>query len=284
LLNEFLLLGKPAKISLEPIQLDEFLCELQLLLEAEGADKGVQFTFTTPQVAPINGDIGQLTQIVMNLVRNAVEAVAEGGHVQISLSEWNQWVVLGILDNGSGVPSDVMERLFEPFYTTKSIGTGLGLPVSQAIAHNHGGHIEVENINGGAEFRLYLPKTQDAHDGVVDVVVFAADSIFVNTCERSLRAVGLRVVGCTAHDETVEAVKNRHPKVLLLGPHAGSTAADLCSGTNGVNVLYTGNPPTGDRGQGCTVNVSTVDFAKIVADVLALVNANTMDKDDKQVI
>ena len=104
------------------------------------------------------GTASKLRQVLLNLIKNAVEAAAPGGSVDIHVSENDQRSQVTVRDSGHGLDSEARERLFEPFFTNKPRGTGLGLAVSQAIARAHGGEIVAEPPGqGGACFVLRLP-------------------------------------------------------------------------------------------------------------------------------
>src|SRR5438270_8598666 len=159
---EFLKYARPLEIPEERVELEEVLeravAEVaqmmpQVMIEYKG-DFGA-----------VAGDEGLLRQALLNLARNGAEACAEtegGGHVTL----WGE-VVEGeeagcqrivVADNGPGIAPAAMPKLFRPFFTTKSNGTGLGLAVVQKIIVQHGGHIEVRNCTkGGAEFIITLP-------------------------------------------------------------------------------------------------------------------------------
>ncbi|MBN2321725.1 MAG: ATP-binding protein [Acidobacteria bacterium] len=106
-------------------------------------------------------DGNQLQQVILNIVNNARDAIAgKPGEINIATSRRGKSIVVSIQDNGSGMPPDVLEKLFVPFFTTKDVGkgTGLGLSVSYGIVRSLGGEIEVESIAGeGSTFRLVLP-------------------------------------------------------------------------------------------------------------------------------
>lgn len=107
---------------------------------------------------PIVAD--QISQVLLNLVINAVEALPAGGEVWLKteMSDGGDHVLLSVRDNGPGLSSEQMDRLFEPFYTTKSEGTGLGLAISYGIVERHGGKIEVASRPGrGTRFVVRLP-------------------------------------------------------------------------------------------------------------------------------
>lgn len=100
---------------------------------------------------------GDVAQAVMNLLVNAVDAVPSHGHVQVRTFSQPGHVVIEVSDDGPGVPPEVAKRIFEPFYTTKAHGTGLGLPLCHSVAADHGGRIELDtNRSGGATFRLLV--------------------------------------------------------------------------------------------------------------------------------
>ncbi|MBV8257272.1 MAG: hypothetical protein JO073_05580 [Actinobacteria bacterium] len=111
------------------------------------------------------GSSNQVKQIVVNLVRNAQQAMPDGGVVRIEVEPDPEGVAVSVSDTGPGIPPDVLPRIFEPFFTTKrqNGGTGLGLAVSHGLAAMHGGDIVVESMPGqGTTFRLVLPVEQSA--------------------------------------------------------------------------------------------------------------------------
>lgn len=113
-----------------------------------------------PNVPPLNAIKNQLKQVFLNLVVNATEAMPHGGELTIStsLSADGKWVSFAFQDQGSGLSQQAMAHLFEPFYTTKNNGTGLGLSVSYGIIEQHGGTITVESTEGtGSCFTVKLP-------------------------------------------------------------------------------------------------------------------------------
>jgi len=123
-----------------------------------GAAIGTELT--TP--LPVRGNAGQLHQVIVNLVENAIDAVAArpGGHLSVSGTVEAGEVVLVIDDNGPGIPDTIMTKVFDPFFTTKPVGkgTGLGLWISYGIIRDHGGALEAANRpGGGARFTIRLP-------------------------------------------------------------------------------------------------------------------------------
>jgi signal transduction histidine kinase len=107
---------------------------------------------------PVRASRDQLTQVFLNLIINASEAMPDGGELHISARVFDRRLELAFADSGQGIPPSQMAKLFEPFHTTKEQGTGLGLAVSYSIVQQHGGTITAENApDGGAIFVVALP-------------------------------------------------------------------------------------------------------------------------------
>lgn len=125
-----------------------------------------------PDLWPVEADEGQVEQVVHNIVLNAKQAMPRGGQVDVTChnvrfrlpheapGEERQFVRISIQDHGPGIAAEHVERIFDPYFTTKSSGTGLGLAVSHTVIQNHGGFIKVESEPGlGATFHIYLPRS-----------------------------------------------------------------------------------------------------------------------------
>ena len=103
---------------------------------------------------------GLLTQAIMNLVSNAIDAIAAHGVIKIASGADGEWYRIAVTDSGTGIPDDVLEKILDPFFTTKPVGqgTGLGLSITYSIIRKHGGRIEFRRAaGGGTEASLYLP-------------------------------------------------------------------------------------------------------------------------------
>lgn len=108
----------------------------------------------------LHGNAGHLSQVFLNLLLNAVQSIGQRGEIMISSGVSEGRIVIRISDTGCGIPPDVLPRIFDPFYTTRSVGsgTGLGLTVSRDIITAHGGSMEVSSeLNRGTTFAIYLP-------------------------------------------------------------------------------------------------------------------------------
>ncbi|MBI4777355.1 hypothetical protein HY792_00295 [Candidatus Desantisbacteria bacterium] len=97
-------------------------------------------------IPSINGDEGQLKQIIMNLVINALESMPHGGNLSVSIQVDDKWLMVSFKDTGCGIPEEKIQNIFKPFFTTKASGTGLGLAISARIMKSHYGEIKVESV------------------------------------------------------------------------------------------------------------------------------------------
>ncbi|MDO6585239.1 cache domain-containing protein [Salipiger sp. 1_MG-2023] len=129
----------------------------------------ITLTTDIAEVPPVRIDPGELQQVVVNLIVNAVQAMGEQGQLHLALApeprDGRAGVALRVRDSGPGVPEDKLSAVFAPFFTTKQVeGTGLGLSISQSLVQRAGGLISVRNV-GGAEFTVWLPAADpDAMD------------------------------------------------------------------------------------------------------------------------
>jgi len=167
LVGELLTLAEQRPLEPQPCNLHHVLEEALRL--AEGGQRPGRFQILRqydPEVPAAAGDFDRLLQVFLNLVRNAMEAMPEGGELTVRTRfervapqcGGRPAVRVDVQDRGPGLPEEVRSRLFTPFYTTKDGGTGLGLAVSLRIVAEHGGAIEAENRpGGGAAFRVILP-------------------------------------------------------------------------------------------------------------------------------
>jgi PAS domain S-box-containing protein len=113
------------------------------------------------RLAPAPLDAGQIKQALLNLIKNAMQAMTPGGTLTVETGQNTEEVWVSVADTGGGIPPDQVNLIFEPFYTTKKKGTGLGLMIVQRIVRQHGGHIELESRVGlGTTFRIWLPRRE----------------------------------------------------------------------------------------------------------------------------
>lgn len=157
---QFLSLAGPSSVNFQPVQLDELIAHVCRLFEPEAATRGIALSAKLEEpLAPVRADPAQLTQALVNLVINALQAVERGGRVEIrAAGEPAGGVSVEVRDSGPGIDPKQATAIFEPFFTTKEEGTGLGLWIVHQIATAHGGSVNVANApEGGAVFTLQLP-------------------------------------------------------------------------------------------------------------------------------
>ncbi|MFZ5443484.1 MAG: ATP-binding protein [Myxococcota bacterium] len=137
----------------------ELAAVVQPVMALYAAHDGIRFEVALEPGAQVSIDRDQLTQVLVNLVKNAEEAMAgRTGAIHVRVKNGPE-VSLEVEDEGPGIPPELRARLFEPYVTTKAHGTGLGLPIAQRIVHEHGGRLEVTHgAAGGALFRVCLPR------------------------------------------------------------------------------------------------------------------------------
>lgn len=152
----FVRLPKPKLEREDPAQMVLSVTEFA---RAELRQAGIELTVDVAQDLPeIDADENQLRQALLNLIRNAKEAMPEGGRLRVELARREKEVVLRVSDTGAGIPADAQARIFEPFFSTKTKGTGLGLALVRQIVDEHGGQIDVASVPGaGTTFVLSFP-------------------------------------------------------------------------------------------------------------------------------
>jgi signal transduction histidine kinase len=128
-------------------------------LERFPAPEGVTVKLKIPESLPrVVADPRQMTQVLGNLILNACQAMPEGGALTVTAARKGKYVTIAVKDTGGGIPPENMNKLFEPLFTTKAKGIGLGLPVSQKLIEANDGRIEVQSTPGiGSTFTVYLP-------------------------------------------------------------------------------------------------------------------------------
>ncbi|MFY0335972.1 PAS domain-containing protein [Bacillus sp. YIM B13601] len=161
ILSELLMLAKPQQNAVkERVNLKKIISEVTALLETQANLKGIFIkTDYEHDSMYINGDQNQLKQVFINLIKNAVESMPDGGTVHILMTEDEYSVNVTVKDEGDGIPENVLKRIGEPFLTTKEKGTGLGLMVTFNLIKNHQGAIQVDSKpDRGTAFHITFPK------------------------------------------------------------------------------------------------------------------------------
>jgi PAS domain S-box-containing protein len=152
IISEFLSLAKNRPIQLEKINLNQVIQAIIPLIEANARIFNQNVKVTTKRIPKLRLDEKEIRQLILNLIRNAMEAMDPGGHLTIETYCEGDKVVLSVGDDGPGISPAILEKLGTPFITTKPSGTGLGLPVCYSIALRHGAIIEVNTGKSGTTF------------------------------------------------------------------------------------------------------------------------------------
>jgi len=159
IVTQFLHAIRPTAPQLKPGSLNEVVEKTLELLRPELENRGLHVkTKLQPRLPFAPLDLTQMQQVLVNLVKNAMQAMTKGGTLTLQTSEGSDGVWLSVADTGGGIPQEQINRIFEPFFTTKKKGSGLGLMIVQRIIRAHGGRIELESlVDRGSTFRIWLP-------------------------------------------------------------------------------------------------------------------------------
>ncbi|GEK32164.1 hypothetical protein KZO01_24730 [Kurthia zopfii] len=168
IINEFLILSKPHARETKQFEINELLHKTALLYEPNMKTSQIQFDVDLEQKDLIvNGDANQLKQVFINILKNALEASHSNDSISMKTSMENDEVVISIQDTGAGMSKEVVNQIFQPFYTTKEHGTGLGMMITQKIVQEHEGTINIESDLGyGTKISIKLPILHSAYAGV----------------------------------------------------------------------------------------------------------------------
>jgi signal transduction histidine kinase len=158
LVDQFLDFARPRPPRFERQRLEEVLEETLLLIGPEAASKGIVLERVWQVTPAVWADGDQLKQVFLNLMLNALQAMENGGRLRAGTMCRAGGVVVEIRDTGPGVAPEILDRLFEPFVTTRAGGTGLGLPISLRIVQGHSGELHIESKPGaGTTATVWLP-------------------------------------------------------------------------------------------------------------------------------
>ncbi|MEZ4400981.1 MAG: HAMP domain-containing sensor histidine kinase [Kofleriaceae bacterium] len=160
--RDFLDFARRAAPELGPVDLAQLAAEVVDLVGPEAEAVGLELELAAPAPVTVAADAGQLRRVLLNLVHNAVAAAAEVGErgraVRVTVSAERGHGVLEVWNRGPAIPDEVRARLFEPFFTTREKGTGLGLAFVAEIVRAHHGVVEVDSARGETRFRVILPE------------------------------------------------------------------------------------------------------------------------------
>jgi signal transduction histidine kinase len=160
IIEQFLTLSRPFQLNFKISSLQELLQNLITLFQEEASSQGIRLQpEINSDLPPINIDPERLTQAFINIMKNGMQAMDQGGILRIEMHSFKEHVEVAISDSGSGIPPDQMEKIFNYYYTTKEKGSGLGLPIAHRIIEAHGGQLKMESrVNSGTKVTISLPK------------------------------------------------------------------------------------------------------------------------------
>jgi signal transduction histidine kinase len=162
IITEFLSLAKGKPVDRRMCCLNEIVQHLAPLIQADVSMQGHVLQLELAEVPPVLLEEKDIRQLLLNLVRNGLEAMPQEGQLTIRTRSLPGEVRLEVSDQGSGIPLEHLDKIYLPFYTTKDSGTGLGLPVCYRIADQHGASIEIDTGEQGTTFSVVFPlKNED---------------------------------------------------------------------------------------------------------------------------
>lgn len=161
LLNDFLAFARPPELHVQEHDVAEIIRHVADLERIAAEKRGAVLALVAaPEHLHARVDAAKIHQVVLNLVRNAVEAVTAGGHVTLELSATHDTFTVRVQDDGPGIPPEVRTRIFEPFFSTKEGGTGLGMSIVHSLVSLHGGEIDLDSSAAGTRFDVTIPRRQ----------------------------------------------------------------------------------------------------------------------------
>lgn len=163
----FLDFARPPKLEHQPVSISELIHKATGLVSRSAKQRGITVHVEMEEgIGPLLGDRNQLQQVLLNLLINAIEAQPSGGRITLEVKKVLDEVTEGqgekmlqvrVIDEGIGISEQIAERIFEPFFSTKEAGTGIGLAISRRIIESHGGELEYESLPRGCSFRIRMP-------------------------------------------------------------------------------------------------------------------------------
>jgi two-component system, NtrC family, sensor histidine kinase HydH len=160
--TNFLNFARPAPAGKNRYDLNRLLEELVEFTAAECQRNRVEVSLRFAELPLMPMDSDQLRQVFLNLILNAVQAMPDGGSLELATQRQEAALLVAVSDSGPGISPAILPKIFNPFFTTRPTGNGLGLAISQRIVQAHGGQIEVDSHELGTTFRVLLPLQDEA--------------------------------------------------------------------------------------------------------------------------
>ncbi|MCL1926683.1 MAG: ATP-binding protein [Syntrophorhabdaceae bacterium] len=161
ILTNMLLFARQQKPAVSRIDASFVVREALRILEPMIDSRGIPVTLNAQEGIYFSGDPELLKQVLLNVVLNAIQATYGGGSIGIAVYEGKDGVMIEVSDEGEGISKEDLDRIFDPFFSTKAKGTGLGLAIAFRIMEAHGGHIRARSVPGeGSVFSLHFPAAE----------------------------------------------------------------------------------------------------------------------------
>jgi signal transduction histidine kinase len=164
MVEEFIAIGKPSRLSKVIFKFDDLIKQIEILIKSHLIEKKISLIRKYPPDQTVYGDLEQLQLVFLNLLINAVELLPAGGRIVLNARREGSGMVLSVTDNGPGIAEEDLLKIFEPYFSRRPGGTGLGLTLARRIVEQHGGRIQAESrerTGGGAYFEILLPEEVD---------------------------------------------------------------------------------------------------------------------------
>jgi two-component system sensor histidine kinase HydH len=157
LTTDLLAFARSDEFPVATIQLADFIEKTVAMVRPEAEQSRITIATDCPQELDIRGNRDRLAQVVLNIVRNGLQAMPDGGTLSITVRPSDSCISIMVTDSGHGINPDDMQKVFEPFFTTKARGTGLGLALCRKIIEEHNGTIGIESSSAGTRVTMVLP-------------------------------------------------------------------------------------------------------------------------------
>jgi signal transduction histidine kinase len=159
ILNDLLSYARPRPPNFHPANLNTTIEQAVVLSRQQVRTKPIQVNFEPDAGLPlIEHDPALIQQVILNLLLNGIQAISGAGEVRVTMLQDHDSAIVEVTDTGRGISAEALARIFKPFFTTRSEGTGLGLSLANSIVHSHGGRIDVTSTPGkGSLFKVFLP-------------------------------------------------------------------------------------------------------------------------------
>ncbi len=166
ILNDLLSYARPRPPDFHPSDLNTTVEQAVILARQQVLTKPIQISFeSNTSLPPVDHDATLIQQVVLNLLLNAIQAIAKEGKVDVHLLGEQRFAVIQVSDTGRGIAAEALPKIFKPFFTTRSEGTGLGLSLANGIVQSHGGRIEITSeVQKGTQFKVWLPIERNSRE------------------------------------------------------------------------------------------------------------------------